>query len=206
MTTLKSLRVLVVDDDALICDVIQDELEMIGHTVVGRASDGRQAVELVESLDPDVVLMDVSMPEMDGLEAVQVLQERHPKPVVLLTAHEDPDTVAMASQAGVGAYLVKPPYAPDLARSLAIAVARFADLMEMRRLNAELREALDKVKVLSGLLPICSSCKKIRDDQGYWHQVELYIQKYAPVEFSHGICPDCFERLYPEYSQKNKGG
>jgi PAS domain S-box-containing protein len=65
-------------------------------------------------------------------------------------------------------------------------------------LIAELQEALDKVKTLSGLLPICSSCKKIRDDQGYWQQVEVYIQDHSDAEFSHGICPDCARKLYPD--------
>ncbi len=204
MTNPKSLRVLIVDDDALVCNVIQNELEIIGHRVVGRASDGKQAVELAESLDPDVILMDVSMPEMDGLEAARLIQERRPKPVVLLTAHEDPATVEKASRVGVGAFLVKPPYAQELARSLAIAVARFSDLKELRRLNEELQAALNKVRQLSGLLPICSGCKKIRDDQGYWHQVEYYIREHSEVEFSHGICPECYKRLYPEFCQEKE--
>ena len=63
---------------------------------------------------------------------------------------------------------------------------------------AELRDALANLKRLSGLLPICASCKKIRDDQGYWHQVENYMQDHAEVEFSHGICPECAAKLYPE--------
>jgi AmiR/NasT family two-component response regulator len=203
MTDPKSLRVLIVDDDALICNVIQNELETIGHRIAGRASDGKQAVELAESLDPDVILMDISMPEMNGLEAARLIQERHPKPVVLLTAHEDQTTLEEASRVGVGAYLVKPPYAQELARSLSIAVARFADLMEVRRLNEELRTALNQVKLLSGLLPICSGCKRIRDDQGYWHQVECYIREHSEVEFSHGICPECYKRLYPEFCQED---
>ena len=80
---------------------------------------------------------------------------------------------------------------------------------ELRRLNAELeirnqelQEALAVVKTLSGLLPICASCKNIRDDQGYWHQVEVYIRDHSDVEFSHGLCPTCAEKLYPEYFQQ----
>jgi PAS domain S-box-containing protein len=70
---------------------------------------------------------------------------------------------------------------------------------ERERLIARLREALAQVETLGGLLPICASCKKIRDDQGYWHQVETYIQSHSDAEFTHGICPDCFRRLYPEF-------
>ena len=70
---------------------------------------------------------------------------------------------------------------------------------EREKLIAELQEALSKVKTLSGLLPICSSCKKIRDDRGYWNQIEGYIRSHAEVEFSHGICPDCMKKLYADF-------
>lgn len=69
-------------------------------------------------------------------------------------------------------------------------------------LIADLEKALAEVETLSGLLPICASCKKIRDDQGYWNQIEVYIQKHSRTQFSHGICPDCLEKLYPDYSAK----
>ncbi|MCL5271697.1 MAG: PAS domain S-box protein [bacterium] len=74
-----------------------------------------------------------------------------------------------------------------------------AAIDRQNQLIVELREALEKVKRLSGLLPICASCKKIRDDQGYWKQLEAYISEHSEAEFSHSLCPDCFKRLYPEY-------
>jgi hypothetical protein len=76
---------------------------------------------------------------------------------------------------------------------------------EREQLIGELQAVLAQVKQLSGLLPICSSCKKIRNDQGYWQQVEVYIRDHSDVEFSHGICPDCMQRLYPDYYQKTVG-
>jgi hypothetical protein len=72
---------------------------------------------------------------------------------------------------------------------------------ERLRLIEELKSALARVKTLSGLLPICSSCKKIRNDQGYWEQVEIYIKNHSQADFTHGICPDCIHRLYPEYAE-----
>jgi AmiR/NasT family two-component response regulator len=188
---------LIVDDDFLVVEAIQEILERIGHVVVGKAADGRQAVEVTQSLRPDVVLMDIKMPEMDGLEAARQIQGRCPTPVVLLTAHETPELVEQASAAGIGAYLVKPPQARAMWRAITIAMARFGDLMELHRLNAELQDALAQVKTLSGLLPMCASCKKVRDDEGYWHQVEVYIRDHSEVNFTHGICPDCAGRLYP---------
>ena len=76
---------------------------------------------------------------------------------------------------------------------------------EEEKLVAELQIALSEVKVLGGLLPICSSCKKIRDDEGYWNQIESYIQQHSDAEFSHGICPDCASELYPRYGKKRLG-
>lgn len=197
-----SNSVLLVDDDALICDLIQDELERVGHRVIGRAGDGREAVELAGKLNPDVVLMDVSMPTLDGLEATRQIQETSPRPVVLLTAHDQPDMIEKAGAAGAGAYLVKPSNGPELGRAIAIALARFSDLREQRRLNAELNEALAQVKRLSGLIPMCSSCRRVRDDAGYWKQVEQYIAEHSEARVSHGMCPQCIRALYPEFADE----
>ena len=82
--------------------------------------------------------------------------------------------------------------------------ARKREEEERSRLIGELTEALAKIKTLSGLLPICSSCKKIRDDGGYWQKIEFYISEHTQAEFTHGICPDCLTRLYPEYSRNGK--
>jgi AmiR/NasT family two-component response regulator len=195
-------RVLVTDDDALIVDLIQEELETLGHTVVGRAADGREAIALAQHLQPDVVLMDISMPVLDGLEATRRIQETNPRPIVLLTAHDEPEFVERASAVGAGAYLVKPPRGPELGRALAIAVARFADLQALRRLNAELQAALAQVKRLSGLIPMCSCCRKVRDDRGYWQQVEQYISEHSDARVSHGMCPDCIRRMYPDIADE----
>ena len=198
MTMEKDTQVLIVEDAPLVGKMIQGVLEDIGYTVAGKAIDGLQAIEMTQSLRPDVVLMDIEMPNMDGIEATRHIYESCPTPVVVLTAHERPELVEGASAAGVGAYLVKPSNAREMERAIAIATARFDDLMELRRLNAELQDAPAKVKTLSGLLPICSSCKKIRDDEGYWNQLEAYIQEHSDVLFSHGFCPECAKKLYPE--------
>jgi YesN/AraC family two-component response regulator len=198
----KQLRVVIADDQETMSTLIRRLLVKIGHVVIGNAKNGREAVDLAILLKPDILLMDIEMPEMDGLEAAKRIQEQCPMPVVLLTGHSDPEMVRKASHIGVGAYLLKPPSAPELERTIIIAVERFADLMELRRLNIELQNALDNVKVLSGLLPICANCKKIRDDKGYWEAVETYFKRHTEIEFSHGLCPDCISTLYPEYKPK----
>ena len=75
---------------------------------------------------------------------------------------------------------------------------------EREKLVVELKTALADVKMLSGLIPICASCKKIRDDHGYWQQVESYIQKHSEAKFTHGLCPDCMIKFYPDYSKEKQ--
>ena len=206
MITPQPLRVVIADDESLVINLIESELESLGLLVVGKASDGRQAVELVERLHPDVVLMDIAMPELDGLAAAAVMQAECPTPVVILSAHDSTADVTRAAEAGVGAFLVKPPEAAELDRAIRVAVARHADLLELRRLNAELRLALAEVKTLSGLLPICCSCKKIRDDQGYWNQVEAYLSPRTRLQFTHSYCPDCLEKYFPGMNPARPAG
>lgn len=191
-------RVLIAEDDSTIVLVIKAMLKKMDYAVVGTAKDGEAAVKAVRELHPDVVLMDICMPEKDGIQATREIQELRPTPVVILSSSDTPEDLADASAAGAGAYLAKPPEADEIERAITIAMARFDDMMRLRRLNEELREALDRVKTLSGLLPICSSCKKIRDDKGYWTQVEVYIQDRSEAEFTHGMCRECALKLYPD--------
>jgi AmiR/NasT family two-component response regulator len=204
MTTKK--RVLIVEDDALVSEMIQGMLTDVGYSVAGRAINGLQAIEMTQSTQPDVILLDLEMPVMNGFEAAQRILEDYPTPIVVLTAYGTTALLQKASIMGVGAYLVKPPNAWEIERAITIAIARFEDLMALRQLNVELKArnqelqaALTKVKTLSGLLPICASCKKIRNDQGYWQQVELYFREHSELEFSHGLCPDCVRILYPDF-------
>jgi AmiR/NasT family two-component response regulator len=204
MTVQKPLRILIVDDQESIRELLLRQLEKIGHLVAGMASNGQQAVELSGSLQPDVVLMDIEMPTMNGLDATRIIMEKSPRPVILLTSHENPEMVMQASRVGAGAYLLKPPSAQEIERTMVIAAARFADLMELRRLNSELKKALENVKVLSGLLPMCANCKSIRNDKGYWKAVEEYITDNSEAHFSHSLCPACIDKLYPEFKPKKK--
>jgi two-component system sensor histidine kinase/response regulator len=143
----REIRVLVVEDEAVVNELVQNQLVRLGYTVCGTAFDGSEAVALVCEFEPDVILMDLQMPDPDtgrddtlaGLRAAYEIQERCPTPIILLTAHESDELVRMATEAGIGAYLVKPVMANNLDRAIIVALARFRDLMELRRLNADLR-------------------------------------------------------------------
>jgi AmiR/NasT family two-component response regulator len=201
MTLPKSFRIVIAEDESLVAEMIAGVLQDLGHTVVGKATDGHQAVELTKQAQPDAVIMDIKMPGIDGLEAARQIAASCPTPVVVLTAFETAEMLEEAGAAGISAYLTKPPNAREMERALTLAIARFDDFVTLQRMNTELTKALNMVNTLHGLLPICANCKKIRDDHGQWHDVEAYIASRSAAEFTHGICPDCLAALYSEYMQ-----
>ena len=142
MSKKKPIRVLIAEDDYLVEKAIAHTLKGIGYEPVGSATNGKEAVEMTCSFQPDVVLMDIRMPVMDGIEATRKIQEICPTPVVVLTAHLTDELVTKASEMGVSAYLLKPPDPDEIERAIIIAIARHGDLMEQRRLNNELKEEI----------------------------------------------------------------
>ena len=141
----RDIRVLIVEDEPLVGEMIQRTLDDMGYMVVGKAVDGLQAIELTQTLQPDVVLMDLEMPKMGGIEATRCIHASCPTPVVILSAYEAQDLVEKASQAGAGAYLIKPPDMREVERAITIAMARFDDMMELRRLNSALERFTNTV-------------------------------------------------------------
>lgn len=154
---------------------------------------------------PDVLLLDLGLPDSNGLETLIMAAERCAEaPVVVLTGLTDELFGIEAVKNGAQDYLIKGRITGDvLTRSICYAIERKKLENEGKQLVRELRQAVEKIRTLKGLIPICASCKKIRDDQGYWNQVEVYISEHSEAEFSHGICPDCAERFYGEYLKKN---
>ncbi|MGC9360107.1 MAG: ANTAR domain-containing response regulator [Anaerolineae bacterium] len=177
---------------------------------MGGASDGAEAVQMTRDLDPDVVLMDLRMPGMDGLEAAQHIARTCPTPVIVLTAYDAPELVEQAAQVGVDAYLVKPPKPRELTRTITVARARFEALRqanqaredserlseEQAALVAELRETLERHSALSGLIPICAACKRVRTVAGEWETIEQYVREHSEADFTHSLCPSCIHELY----------
>jgi len=133
------IKVLIVDDDVLICEMIQSILEELDYVVLGRAANGTQAIEKTLSLQPDVILLDLEMPGMDGIEAAHHIASKCPTPVVALTAYDSDELVARASEAGIGAYLLKPPNFQEIDHAIKITLARYRDMIELRELNAKLQ-------------------------------------------------------------------
>ena len=193
-------RILIVEDEAIIAADLQRRLSRLGCEVVGTAASGEDAVRLATALKPELVLMDINLRgEMDGTQTAQQVRTQLQLPVVYLTASSDATVVKRAKLTDAFGYLLKPLDERLLHITIEMALYKHQMEQERKKLIGDLQEALAKVKLLSGLLPICSSCKNIRDEEGYWHQVEAYIRDHSEADFSHSVCPRCARTLYPDY-------
>ncbi len=145
---MERVRVVIADDESIICMDLREMLGNLGYLVVGEAGDGRSAVNLARELRPDVVLMDIKMPDMDGIEAARILTGERIAPVVLLTAFSQKDLVERAKDAGVVGYLVKPIQEADLAPAIEIALSRFREFRELEREVDDLQDQLETRKLV----------------------------------------------------------
>ena len=136
------MRVIVVDDEAVIRMGLRAMLEDAGHQVIGTATNGRAAVVLAEIEKPDLILMDIKMPEMDGLEAARLIMTKHPTPIVMLTAYSQRELIKQAKAASVFAYLVKPVKEEMVAPTLELAVMRFKQWKALRKEAEDLKSSL----------------------------------------------------------------
>jgi nitrate/nitrite-specific signal transduction histidine kinase len=158
----RNVRVLIAEDDRPVSQMVRITLEEeLGYDVVGEATSGFQAIEMARRVRPDVILMDIKMPDMDGIEAIPQILASCPTPVVILTAYDAPELVRRASAAGAGAYLVKPPDAREMERAITIAMARFDDIMELRHLNLKLQQHDEVQKKATQLGLIAKVTQKI---------------------------------------------
>ena len=185
------------DDFCLLKEVLESSAEVEADILHADRLEG--ALRVAETKAIDVAIIDLSLPDSFGLDSYISFHEKHPLiPTIIMTGFRDHDLALEAVRKGAQDYLFKgEPSATAIIRTIRYAIER-------QRLMTELKTALDHIKQLQGMLPICSECKKIRDDKGYWNRIESYISRHSGVEFSHGICPDCAKKLYPElYEDEN---
>lgn len=200
----RTAKILIVDDEPINVMIANKILQKNGYETI-TASNGQRALDITFSESVDLILLDIMMPVMSGFEVCSKLQDDEKTkdiPVIFLTAVTDKESIVKGFDAGGKDYLTKPFNTPELlARVKAHAGLKLAR-DKQQHLIEELKKALSEVKTLSGLLPIYSHCKKIRDDSGYWQGVEHYIAARSDTQFSHGICPDCMRQFYPKVAEK----
>lgn len=192
------MRVLIAEDDAVNAQLLTALLDSWGYDLV-LVRDGIEALTVLErDRTLQLALLDWELPGMDGPDVCRRIRELRgdrPTYVILLTSRREKTDVVAGLDAGADDYLGKP-FDPSELRARLHAGSRIIDLQQrLAGKIQELERALAEVRTLSGLLPICSYCKSIRDDSNYWHQVEQYVGKHADVRFTHGICPTCFQGL-----------
>jgi PleD family two-component response regulator len=203
MAALRRPVVLVVDDNEDNLTLIGKIVESAGYEAV-LATSGSQALEFVADDRPDLILLDIMMPDMDGYSVCHALKldaAVREVPVLFLTAKADPDDITRGFAAGAVDFIAKPFHAAELRARVRTHLELKQQRDELFRRTAELERALSHVKTLRGLLPICAWCKKIRNDQGYWDQLESYLSSHTDATFSHAICPDCAARAFPSHDE-----
>jgi len=212
------MAILIVDDDLITQELFKGILKKQGYNKIQVSSSGENALELVKKDPPDLILLDVFMPGIEGYEVCQRLNANNTTthiPIIMVTGgavHAD-EAIQKSFKAGAIDFITKPIRTIEfLARiNSGLTIKKNHDLLvneiekrrqaekEKEKLIKKLEQALAEVKSLKGIVPICSHCKKIRDDKGYWNTLELYIQEHSDAEFSHGICQGCAKKFYPDF-------
>jgi len=202
------MRILIAEDDLVSRTALQRTLQNWGYDVVATC-DGLSAWEVLERDDaPKLAVLDWMMAGIDGVEVcrrVRKLERRDPTYMILLTARDLKENVAEGLDSGANEYIIKPFDYRELRARIRVAERVVSLQRTLSERVDELEAALAQVRQLRGLLPICSYCKKIRDDRNYWQQVDSYLGEHSDVKFSHGCCPDCYQRALEEIESQPAG-
>lgn len=178
----KSLRIVIADNESLIRLDIREMLEDAGHEVVGEAVNGRRAVELTRQHRPDLVLMDIKMPEMDGITAAGKIYADKIAPVILLTAFSQPDIVDKAKDSGVLGYLVKPVQESQLFPAMEIALSRWQEMQGLEDELEKLKDSLETRKMVDRAKGIIMAAHKLGEQEAYRRMQQYAMQKRVPLK------------------------
>jgi sigma-B regulation protein RsbU (phosphoserine phosphatase) len=192
------MTVLIADDHDVNRKLLHAILSKAGYEVI-ETGNGAAALKILKNAtNPLVGLIDWEMPEMEGVEVCRQARTCSAAPpmfLILVTVRDSKQDVVAGLEAGANDYITKPFDQTELLARVKIGAQMVELQQSLTQHVRELEEALTNVKQLSGLLPICSYCKKIRDDQNYWERVDAYVTKHSEAQFSHSICPQCYEDI-----------
>lgn len=198
-------KILVTDDDPDILELNSTILRKVGYEVY-EASTAKETLEMVRTHRPDLIILDVILPDMRGTRLCRMIKDdpdlRGPFIILMSGVQISSNNQAKGLNVGADGYLVKPVSKKEfIARVQAMERIKQAEdaLMETKKEQEatieKLQKALEEIKTLRGLIPICAWCKKIRDDEGYWDELEVYLSKHSEAVFSHGLCPECSKAM-----------
>lgn len=200
----KNVEILIIEDNKDDLFLLMEDLKKASsiNTKIKTANTVKAALSLLKTDKFDIILSDLVLPDAHQFDTFAWVNKAAPQtPIILLTSLNSETLALELVKRGAQDYLVKGKFTPDLlARAIFYAIERKSLSDKQNELIEELQKALKEIKTLSGLLPICPNCKKVRDDKGYWHMVESYISRHADVKFTHSFCPDCLKKLYPEFT------
>lgn len=201
------MRILVAEDDPVTRRLVESTLGRLGWDVI-TASDGIAAWRVLEKLEgknaPELLVLDWMMPGMDGIEICRRIRGTpgfELMYVILLTSRSEKEDLAMGLMAGANDYITKPFHPIELEARVRVGERMVKLQTSLAARITELEEALAHVRRLQGLLPICSYCKKIRNETNYWEQVDSYLTSHSDVELTHGVCPDCLAKVMKELDE-----
>jgi sigma-B regulation protein RsbU (phosphoserine phosphatase) len=201
------IQILVAEDEPVSRHLLERSLLGWGYAPV-ICCDGEEAWHTLQRDGaPRIAVLDWMMPNMDGLavcRAVRAAGQAIEPYLIILTAHTGQENVVRGLQAGADDYLTKPVDHGELEMRLQVAVRVVSLQQRLAERVVELEAALGRVRQLHGLLPICAYCKRIRDDRNYWSQLETYLGEHSDLTFSHGICPNCLERVMSESNEPER--
>jgi phosphoserine phosphatase RsbU/P len=189
------MKILIAEDDAVCRSVLERMLKKWGHDVVV-ACDGLAARQVLQQDDaPRLAILDWIMPGLDGPDVcrkVRDLVRQEPTYIILLTVKGRKEDVVVGLESGADDFIAKPFDEQELRSRIRVGERMVALQRKLADRVRKLEAALAEVSMLHGLLPICSYCKKVRDDKNYWQEVETYVAAHTDIHFSHGICPTCW--------------
>ena len=192
------MKILIAEDDEVSRRILHLTLVAAGHEIIV-TKNGADALTVLEKNDaPPLAVLDWMMPDMDGLEVCRRIRTREtgtPVYIILLTAKGGKTDIVQGLEAGANDYVVKPFDRGELRARVKVGETIVNLQQNLAARVMELEAALAQVKQLQGILPICSYCKNVRDDNDYWQQVESYISLHTEAKFSHSICPSCYDSV-----------
>lgn len=194
------MKILVAEDDLTSNLMLTQIFEEWGYEVISTYN-GDHAWDILDQDDaPQIAVLDWIMPGLEGVEVCRKAKERdisNQPYLIILTGRAGKEDIVRGLESGADDYITKPFDENELKARIRVADRMVRVQANLSNKIKALQDAMDEIKILKGFIPICSNCKQIRDDDGYWERIDLYIQKHSEASFTHSICPDCTRKLYP---------